>query len=65
MFCALIGHYNRDKKVLSFPIMHRGFTIVAFLVEFYQLWENMRQVEGTCECGDEHSGFIKCGVFLH
>ena len=23
-----------------------------------------RQVAGTCECGNEHSGSIKCGVFL-
>ena len=22
------------------------------------------QVAGTCECGDEPSGFIKCGEFL-
>jgi hypothetical protein len=21
-------------------------------------------VEGTCECGNEHSGSIKCGLFL-
>jgi hypothetical protein len=23
-----------------------------------------RQVAGNCECGNEHSGFIKCGEFL-
>jgi len=23
-----------------------------------------RQVAGTCECGNEHSGCIKCGEFL-
>jgi hypothetical protein len=23
-----------------------------------------RQVAGTCECGNEPSGFIKCGEFL-
>jgi len=21
-------------------------------------------VAGTCECGNEHSGFVKCGEFL-
>jgi hypothetical protein len=23
-----------------------------------------RQVAGTCECGNEHSGSVKCGEFL-
>jgi hypothetical protein len=23
-----------------------------------------RQVAGTCECGNEHAGSIKCGEFL-
>jgi hypothetical protein len=27
-------------------------------------WIEMSQVEGTCECGNEPSGSIKCGEFL-
>ena len=23
-----------------------------------------RQVVDTCECGNEHSGYVKCGEFL-
>jgi hypothetical protein len=27
-------------------------------------WLRIGQVEGTCECGNEPSGSIKCGEFL-
>jgi hypothetical protein len=27
-------------------------------------WIDLAAVAGTCECGDEPSGFIKCGNFL-
>jgi hypothetical protein len=28
------------------------------------VWSELRQVAGTCECGNEPSGSIKCGEFL-
>ena len=28
------------------------------------LWLRIGQVSGACECGNEHSGSIKCGKFL-
>jgi hypothetical protein len=27
-------------------------------------WTDLTQVAGSCECGNEPSGFIKCGEFL-
>jgi len=27
-------------------------------------WFGQGEVVGTCECGNERSGFIKCGEFL-
>jgi hypothetical protein len=27
-------------------------------------WLSRGKVEGTCECGNEHSGFMKCGELL-
>jgi hypothetical protein len=28
-------------------------------------WSGSEQVVGTCKCGNEPSGFIKCGEFLN
>jgi hypothetical protein len=28
------------------------------------MWLRIRTVGGTCECGNEHSGSIKCGEFV-
>jgi hypothetical protein len=28
------------------------------------IWLRIDQLAGTCECGNETSGFIKCGEFL-
>jgi len=33
-------------------------------VDWIELAEDKGQVAGICECGNEPSGSIKCGVFL-
>ena len=33
-------------------------------MDWIELAQDREQVAGTCECGNEPSGFIKCGVFL-
>ena len=33
-------------------------------MDWIELAQDMSQVAGTCECGDELSGSIKCGEFI-
>jgi hypothetical protein len=33
-------------------------------MDWIELAQYSGQVKGTCECGNEHSGSIKCGEFL-
>jgi hypothetical protein len=33
-------------------------------MDWIDLAQDKRQLAGTCECGNEHSGYIKCGEFL-
>ena len=43
---------------------------IILLKCFFKKWADCcgsgyGQVVGACECGNEHSGSIKCGEFLH